>query len=275
MLETKDQNSQKTKLCLIAGNGELPTLLANSAISQGVDLTVFAVTKDAYKNLKDKYQTFKFAPTEIFQMVDHLKEHGISKLTFIGKVPKLDFFKNIHKLDPRIMSLVKDLSNLKDDSLHLALADFLAEQGLEIINQTQYLKDLFPAAQIFTNRAPGAEEQQDINFGIEMAKGIAALDIGQTVVVNNRSPLAIEAIEGTNECIKRAKKLAQGKPIIVCKVSKPKQDQRFDIPTVGLETVKTAGKDSIIAFEAKETFFVNQKEAIDFANKNNICIIAI
>ena len=265
---------QKTKLCLIAGDGELPVQLVESAIKAGVEMTCFAVTKEAYSNLKSITKTFRFSVVEIFPGLEKLKELDIQKITFIGKVPKLEFFKNLHKLDKKLLDLVMSLKDLRDDSLHNILSDFASEHGLEIVEQTKYLKHLFPNKQIFTERKPTEEELEEINFGMNLAKAMAANDVGQTVVIQNKSPLAIEAIEGTKECIKRGRKLSNGKPITVCKVSKPNQDQRFDVPTVGLGTLKEAGKSCIIALEANETFFINQKEAIKYANENNICIIS-
>ncbi len=272
--QTLEKPETKTKLCLIAGNGELPEMLVKGAQKEGLEMTVFAVTKEAYSNLKNICPTYKFAVTEVFPILEKLKELDISDVTFIGKVPKLEFFKSIHKLEPRFMNIIKKFGDMKDDSLHAAISKLAEEEGLNIVNQTKYLKELFPDKQIFTNREPNAEEMEDIKAGFKLAKEIAAADVGQSIVIENLSPLAIEAIEGTNECIKRARKLSTKGNIVVCKVSKPDQDQRFDVPTLGLKTVKAAGKNSLIAFEANETFFVNQKEAIDFANKNNIAIIS-
>ena len=111
-----------------------------------------------------------------------------------------------------------------------------------------------------------------------MAKANAALDIGQTVITRNKSVIAVEAIEGTNKCISRAKKLIgifdRNKKIYVSKVSKPNQDKRFDIPTIGLETIKAMPKGSYLAFEANETFFIDQEDSIKLANRKNICIAA-
>ena len=203
------------------------------------------------------------------------------------------------------------------------IVDFVEkENGLKIIEQRKFLEDLFPAAQVLSKRQPTEVELEDIAYGLRMAKAIAAEDIGQTVVVENKTVVAVESIEGTNECIKRAHKLTnnptkkffkifqnlfkkfqiQGLPnkdkksdpganelkgnehsvvggsvragLIVCKVAKPNQDQRFDIPTVGLQTLKAAGPNTIVAFEAKETFLVNADEAIKYADQNNICLVS-
>lgn len=266
-------------MALIAGNGELPMLLAKAALGEKVDLHCIAITSKAYINMRDIVPTYKYSPIEVFKILDQLNKLKITDITFIGKIPKIEFFKNLHKMDLRIIEAVKKLPDLNDSSIHLNLLKYAEnEYGLKVIDQSKYLKHLFPTEQIFSERKPTQEELEEIKFGMCIAKEMGRLDIGQTVVVKNKSVLAVEAMEGTNECIKRARKLlgffVKDKSITVCKASKPGQDPRFDLPTIGLETLKTAGKNSIIAFESGKTFFVNQKESIDYANRKNICLMA-
>ena len=131
---------------------------------------------------------------------------------------------------------------------------------------------------VLTTLEPTEEQLLDINYGFSMAKEIGRLDIGQTVVVQNKMMLAVEAIEGTDKAIARGAKLAQkAKSAVVVKVSKPKQDKRFDIPTVGLRTLKTMKKygANVLAVEAGETFIVEEEKMINFANKNKMVVIAI
>ncbi len=269
-----------TQLVLVAGYGELPDMLAKSATKEGVEVIVLALNCETYKRMKKSYVCFKYSPIQVFAMLEKCKEYNAKYITFIGKVPKLDFFKNIHKLDKRLLQQLSKLKNLNDDSLHLKLAEFLHEEaGLTVIDQTKYLKDRFPGPQVLTKRQPTVEELEEINYGLGMAKGIAALDIGQTVVVKNRAVIAVEAIEGTNACIERSlRKLgifAKSQTITVCKVAKPNQDKRFDVPTVGLKTLQAMSPGSILALEANETFFVEQAQAIEYANKHNMCIVAV
>lgn len=273
-------NPNKEKVGLVAGYGELPQLAAQALTEKGFQVICCALTDSTYKLLKDEYETYKYSPVEILKALDLAKKLEIKKILFIGKVLKLDFFKNLHKLDLKLLSRLKEFSDFSDDSIQLRLAKYLEqEHGLEILDQTKYLRSLFPAAQIFTKRSPTEDEWEEINYGLKIAKSIAAEDIGQTAVVSNRSIYAIEAIEGTDKCIQRAKKLKtfwdKNKDIFVCKVAKPNQDQRFDVPTIGLGTVKSIQKNGFIAFEANETFFVNQKETIAYANQNNISIVSV
>jgi hypothetical protein len=275
-----NNNPNKEKVGLVAGYGELPQLAAKALTEKGFHVICCALTDSAYKILKDEYETYKYSPVEILKALDLAKKLEIKKILFIGKVLKLDFFKNLHKLDLKLLSRLKEFSDFSDDSIQLRLAKYLEqEHDLEILDQTKYLRSLFPAAQIFTKRSPTEDEWEEINYGLKIAKSIAAEDIGQTAVVSNRSIYAIEAIEGTDKCIQRAKRLKtfwdKNKDIFVCKVAKPNQDQRFDVPTIGLGTVKSIQKNGFIAFEANETFFVNQKETIAYANQNNISIISV
>lgn len=268
-----------TRLALIAGHGELPVKLAQSARSEAVELLILALNKETYNRFKTEYKCYLFSPVEIMQMLELVKQEGIKHLTFIGKVPKLDFFKNIHKLDSKLMKMVKELADLNDDSLHFRLLKFLEEEhGLEVIDQTKYLRDYFPGPQVFTRRKPSETELQEIQYGLKMAKAIAAEDIGQTVVVKNRAVIAVEAIEGTNQCIKRAARSFgwfKKNDVMVCKVSKPNQDNRFDVPTVGLKTIEAMPNNSTLAFEANECFFVDQEDAIKRANQKNIIIYSV
>jgi len=273
-------NPNKEKVGLVAGYGELPQQAAKALTEKGFHIICCALTDSAYKILKDEYETYKYSPVEILKALDLAKKLEVKKILFIGKVLKLDFFKNLHKLDLKLLSRLKEFNDFSDDSIQLRLAKYLEqEHDLEILDQTKYLRSLFPAAQIFTKRSPTEDEWEEINYCLKIAKSIAAEDIGQTAVVSNRSIYAIEAIEGTDKCIQRAKKLKtfwdKNKDIFVCKVAKPNQDQRFDVPTVGLGTVKAIQKNGFIAFEANETFFVNQKETIAYANQNNISIISV
>ncbi len=265
-----------SRFILVAGNCSLPLKLAQEAKQQCVETVIFALSNSNYQELKAEFETYKFSVWDCFRMLDKSKELGIHQVSFIGKVPKLDFFKSIYKFDTRILAEISKLQDLNDDSLHLYLADKLEhEHGIQILKQNIFLQDLFPSAQTFTQRQATEEELLCVNYALTMAKGIAALDIGQTIVAQNRTVIAVESIEGTNACIKRARKLLRHNDnFIVAKTSKPNQDERFDMPVVGLETLKAMPKSSILCIEADKTFVMDQDAMINYANKNNILIIA-
>jgi DUF1009 family protein len=267
------------KIGLIAGNGELPILATKAMQKAGYQVLAGAVTAEAFENLKSLTEAYKYSPWEAFSILKKAKELNIKEVVFIGKVPKTILFQNLHKFDFKIISELKKMLNFNDDSIHLKLVDFVEkEHGIKIVDQTKFLRELFPAEQVFTKRVPTKSEYESIQYGLKHAKAIAAYDIGQTVVVSDSSIYAVEAIEGTDKCIQRAYKLANSwqhsRELIVCKVAKPDQDNRFDVPAVGLRTLKSIKKNGILAFEAHETFFVNQKEAIAYADKHNIAIVS-
>jgi hypothetical protein len=273
------ETSKITKIGLAAGYGSLPLELVRNAQAQNIEVIAVALNKQAYESLKNICQTQLFAPTQVMQMLDFAKKNQIKHVTFIGKVPKLDFFKNIHKLDLKLLTEVKKLKDLNDDSIHLRLAKFLEEEHeLEIIDQTMFLQSCFVGKTTLSKRQATEKELIEIDFGLKMAKGIAALDIGQTVVVENGAVIAVESIEGTNACIKRAvnlrKKFFTTKPITVCKVAKPNQDQRFDVPAIGSATIDVIPRNSIIAIEANATLIIDKEETIRKVDQKNILFVS-
>lgn len=267
----------KNKLAIVAGNGELTTILAKSAHNQGFTTCGLAITEEANQNLNgicDK--VYKFSPGQLSKMLDLIKQEVISQVVFIGKVPKLDLLRNIHRLDFTAIKYLSQLTNLNDDSIHGGIVDLLKKHNVEVLPQTMFLKHLFVEGKVLSKRKPTLEEQIDIKYGYDVAKKVSSLDIGQTVIVKNKMILAVEAIEGTNEAIKRGCSLAKSE-VIVVKVAKPSQDERFDIPTIGEQTIEILASygGGILAFEAGKTIVSNKEKAIQAADKNNICLVAI
>ena len=148
--------------------------------------------------------------------------------------------------------------------------------GIEIVDPTPYLEELVPSKGVLTKRAPTQSEKDDIDYGREVASDLAKFDIGQTVVIKDKTVIALEAAEGTDDTIKRAGKLI-GAGFTVVKMARPDQDARFDIPLVGLDTVKTIAeyRGSVLALQEKKTFLMNRDEAIAFANSHNISIVVV
>ena len=208
--------------------------------------------------------------------MDTLKSENVKQLTFIGKVSKEVLFKN-PKLDKQAVDLLLKAKKLNDDAIMLMAVDNLEKEGIEVLNQTIFIKELLVKKGVLGKIQPTKEQEADMEFGFEIAKELGKIDVGQSVVVKNKMVLALEAIEGTDKTIERGSKLAKKGGAVVVKVSKPKQDNRFDIPTVGLKTLKTMKRfgASVLAIEANETFIVEEEKMIDFANKNNIVVVAI
>jgi DUF1009 family protein len=187
---------------------------------------------------------------------------------------QLPDFYTIRKFLPMFITRKKDL---KDDTLLTAVVEAFAENNIKLLPGTDLIPELLVKRQKLTRRGPNAAEWKDICFGWSIAKEMGRLDIGQSVCVRNQAILAVEAIEGTDECIRRAGSLSQAKGFTVIKVAKPQQDMRFDVPTFGLLTLKTMYESGAraLAIEADKTIFIDRQDVVDFANLHNIVIVSI
>ena len=269
--------SPNNKLAIIAGNGELTHVLAKSAQELGFTTCAIAVTDEAKHNLENICnKVYRLSPGQVSKILEITKNEMINQVVFIGKVPKIDFLRNIHKLDWLAIKNLKRLSNFNDDSFHNGIVEFLNEYNITVLPQSRFLKHLFTEKEILSKRKPTLEERIDIEYGYDVAKKVSSLDIGQTVVVKNKMILAVEAIEGTDEAIKRGCNLARSE-VVVVKVSKPSQDERFDMPTIGENTIETLAKynGGVLAFEATKTIITDREKVTSLADKYDICLIAV
>lgn len=261
---------------LIAGNGQLPVHLAKNAKENGFDIVAVSLSSDNRNELK-KYcsKVYDCAPGEVLKIKNILMEEKIKQLTFIGKVSKSLVIKR-PRFDSLAVEFLKQAKRLNDDAIMLFLVDELAKIGITVLDQTIFIKDLMVPRGVLGKLHPTEAQISDVEYGYKIAKEMGELDIGQSVVIKDRMIMAIEAIEGTDKCIKRGCKLGKNNSIIV-KVSKPKQDKRFDIPAFGLNTLKNMKKyhAGLIAVEANETILVDKKQTIEFADKNNIVVMAV
>ncbi len=265
-------------LGLVAGQGKLPGILAKNAKENGYKVVALCLSEEAQARVEAHcIKTFQIFPGQLGRNLKLLQQENVKELVFVGRVPKMDLLKNIMKLDWIAVRELSKLSDLNDDTIQKAMGDIVERNGLKVRTQSEFLTELFPDVGVLSKRQPTAQEYADIQFGKRIAKDIAKLDIGQTVVVRDQMIVAIEAIEGTDKCIKRAVELAKA-PVVVVKVAKPGQDQRFDIPTVGMNTLNamlapTAG--GVLAVEANETMVVEQEEMVEFCNQHDISLVSI
>ena len=261
---------------LIAGNGQLPVQLAKNASENGFEVIAIALSSDNRNELK-KYcsKVYDCAPGEVLRIKNILLDEEIKQLTFIGKVSKSLVVKR-PRFDAMAIEFLKQATRLNDDAIMLFLVEELAKIGITVLDQTIFIKNLMVPRGILGKVQPTEALLSDVEYGYKIAKEMGELDIGQSVVIKDRMIMAIEAIEGTDKCIKRGCKLGKRDSVIV-KVSKPKQDKRFDIPAFGLNTLKTMKKyhAKLIAVEANETILVDQKKTIEYADKNNIIVMAV
>jgi len=193
-----------------------------------------------------------------------------------GKVPKTLLFNRNMKFDKEASGVINDAVDGKDYAIIKMIASRLSKIGVKIIDSTMYLKKLLPKKGVITKREPTPKEWEDIKFGKKIAKQLAGMDIGQTVVVKNKAVLALEAIEGTDEAIKRGGSLGNG-DVAVVKVARPRQDMRFDVPAIGPETIDsliTSGAKAL-AIEAKMTLVVDREKLVKKADEAGITVVAI
>ncbi len=261
---------------LIAGDGLLPIKMAQYAKENGFDVVAISLSNDNYSQLK-KYcsKVYSFCPGEVQRIEDTLKAEGITQITFLGKVSKTVLLKR-PKFDTRALEFIKKAIRLNDDKVMLMIIEELEKIGISILDQTLFIKNLMIPSGVLGRVQPTQEQIDDVNYGYWLAKETGKLDIGQSVVIKDKMVMAVEAIEGTDKCIKRGCKIAKRNSRVI-KVAKPSQDKRFDIPAIGLRTLKTMKryKADLIAVEAGETIIVDREEVIKFANKHNIVVMAV
>lgn len=264
------------KLGLIAGGTVYPVIVARSANSQGYKVYAVAI-KDLTLPQIEKYveKLLWIKLGDLQKLIEFFKSSGVKKLIMAGNVRKADIFKDI-KLDPLTAKLFQDLSDKSDMSLLQIFAKELERNGLHLLDARTFLDEYIPRRGALTKLSPNKIQWEDILFGWKVAKTLAGFDIGLTVVVKDRVVIALEAVEGTDETIKRAYRLTGG-GFIVVKVARPHQDLRFELPVVGLNTVKLLVKcrASTLAIEAEKTLFFDIHQAISFADSNSLSILAL
>ena len=265
------------RIGLLAGAGKLPVECARAAKLLGYEVYAVALLPETDAELKESTADCQFISiAHLDDVLNYLKEHQVSKVTMIGKVTKELLFSGKVQPDARMMKLIMELPDRKDDTIMMMFVRELAKAGIQACDQTALIRRLMPHRGVITKREPTAEERKDMEFGFRMAKEIGRLDVGQTAVVKNMAVMALEAIEGTDACIHRGGELARG-GAVVAKVAKPQQDDRFDVPTVGLATIQSmvdVGA-TALAIEADKTLLVEREEMLALAEANNITIAAL
>jgi DUF1009 family protein len=261
---------------LIAGNGRFPFLVLEGARSQGIEMAVIAIKEEADPELAGLTGRLHWVSLgELSKTIDFLHQEGVTQAVMAGQVKHNKIFSAIRP-DWKLTKLLFALSKKNTDSLIGAVAKVLEDEGIRLVDSTVFLKPLLPDAGVLTRRGPSEQESADMAYGLGLARNIAAMDIGQTVVVSSQACIAVEAMEGTDETIARAARIAAGKPLVVVKVSKPKQDMRFDVPVVGLPTIATmkASGATALAVDAQRTLLFDREALIAAANDAGIAMQA-
>jgi DUF1009 family protein len=261
---------------LIAGNGDFPLLVLEGARRRGVDMAVIAIREEATPELDQAAKRIHWVSLgELGRAIELLHQEGVKQAVMAGQVKHQKIFSDI-PADGRMAPLLGRLATRNTDALIGAVASVLKFEGIELVDSTFFLEPLLPGPGILTSRAPDKHEAADIAYGRQIARRIAGLDLGQTVVVAERACVAIEAMEGTDETIERAARLAGGTPLVVVKVSKPKQDMRFDVPVVGPRTIAVMkqAKATALGIDAGRTLIFDRQRVIEMANAVGIAIEA-
>ena len=270
-------------LGIIAGEGKYPVLTAKGAAEEGWAVVVACVKGNAaesdFKPYAKVTNTLKLG--QLSKCIEYFKQNGVTHAIMAGRVKHINIFSLMP--DMRMSKVLATLRDKRAESLlKAAIAEF-KKDDIEVLSSFSFLKNCTVKAGVLTDRKPNEEEKANINLGLKIAHTLADLDVGLTVVLSDKAVLAVEAMEGTDECIKRggeiykAAKSKEKKPLVIVKVARPKQDDRFDLPVVGKGTIKTMIKSgaTALALEAGKTVVLDIEEVTKLADKNGIAIIAL
>jgi hypothetical protein len=277
-------------LGLIAGNGRFPFLLLDAARAQGLSLVVAAIKEETDPEIDTRaaadpaIRVHWLSLGELSRLIDTFKTAGVTRAVMAGQVKHTQIFSSIRP-DWRLAKLLLNLGTRSTDKLLGAVAKVLADEGIELISSTQYLEPLLAKPGVLTQRAPSEDERTDIAYGLSVARGLAAFDLGQTVVIASQACVAVEAMEGTDATIERAGALMRrhedaastlSRALTVVKVAKPAQDMRFDVPVIGLATIETMARAgaTCLAVEAGRTLLFDAAAIFMAANQAGIAVVA-
>jgi UDP-2,3-diacylglucosamine hydrolase len=263
-------------LALIAGNGVYPLLLAESAKKQGVRrLFAVAFKRETDTGLEKYADEVKWIHLgQLGAMLEALRSSGVKHAVMAGQITPTHLFSI--RMDDAMLELLKRLQVRNAETIFGAVAGELKAIGIELMPASLFMASHMPEAGLLSKRAPSQAEQTDIDLGIKVARMTSDLDVGQTVVVKQGTILAVEAFEGTNDAIQRAGRLG-GPGIVIVKLAKTTHDMRFDIPVIGMHTMKLLKKTeaAVLAVEAQRSIILEREKVVEEANKFNLCLTAV
>ncbi|OQY45599.1 MAG: hypothetical protein B6240_08525 [Desulfobacteraceae bacterium 4572_87] len=260
---------------LIAGGGQFPLLVADAARKQGTRVVAVAHHGETDADLSNKVDEIVWIKLgQLGQLIKTFKKFGVTKALMAGSIAKKKMFEM--RPDLKGLAIMSKLAIFHDDDILRSVTSEFAKDGIEIVSSTLFLPELLTPEGCLTKRQPTKSQWTDIHFGWKIAKELGRLDIGQSVVVRKKTVLALEAIDGTDATILRGGAIAREKAVVV-KVSKPRQDLRFDVPCVGMETISVMSrvKSAVLAVEAGRTLMFDKQEMIQAADREKIAVVAI
>src|SRR5580700_4733849 len=271
-----ETNAITTGWGLIAGNGRFPFLVLEGARSQGIEMAVIALKEEASPELEKSAERLHWVSLgELSKAIELMHKEGVTQAVMAGQVKHNKLFSAIRP-DWKLAKLLFSLPRKSTDALIGGIARVLQDEGIQLVDSTLFLKPLLPEPGVLTRRAPNEQEIADIAYGHSIARRIAGMDIGQTVVISDQACVAVEAMEGTDETIARAARIAGGQPLVIVKVSKAGQDMRFDVPVVGLPTIEQmkSSRATTLAVDAGRTLLFDRDKLIAQADAAGIAIQA-
>ena len=263
---------------IIAGSGIYPQAFVDAARAKAPDarLVMAAFKDETREELAGEADAADwFRVGQLGKMIKFFKKEGVTEAVMVGQIAP----KNLFDLRPdvRTMMLLARTKEKNAESLFGGIAKELAKDDITLLPATTFLEEMMPAEGYVCGPKLKDAAMEDARYGFKIAKETSRLDIGQTVVVRNGTVLAVEAFEGTNECIRRGGELGRGKDVTLAKVSKPNQDFRFDVPVIGPDTVKNCVQSGIgvIAIEAGKTLMLGGEEVQSMCNEHKVSIVAL
>ncbi len=275
------------RIGLLAGWGRYPLVIAESLKRQGCETYCLGLAGHADPALAERCCEFRWIGlAKLGQAIRYFRRRRVTEAVMAGKIHKTVLFqpwmwlrllpdwRMLREAIPHFLTRRKDC---RDDSLLTMMVEAFAADGIRFLPPTDFAPDLLVKPGVLTRRRPSAWQRKDIAFGWTLAKEMGRLDVGQSVAVKAQAVLAVEAIEGTDACIRRAGRLCPAGGFTVVKVAKPQQDMRFDVPTIGLGTLQSMVEAGalVLAVEAHRTIIVDEPEVVDFANRHGLIIVAL
>jgi DUF1009 family protein len=271
----------------MAGWGRYPIVIAEALRRQGYETYCLGVADHADPKLAEVCHEFQWSGLAKFgSAIRYFKRRGVTEAMMAGKIFKTRLFgrfawlhhlpdlRTIRMCIPFFWTRQKDT---RDDTLLMAVVDEFASEGIRLSPATDYAPELLVKPGQLTRRGPNFAQQKDIEFGWRMAKEMGRLDVGQSVAVKNQTVLAVEAVEGTDQNIRRAGTLCKAGRFTVVKVAKPQQDMRFDVPTIGVGTLETMLESGgeVLAVEAGKTILLDQADVLEFADRHKLIVVSL
>lgn len=260
---------------VLAGKGLLPLEVAKGMRSSGIEPVIIGLATDLETFREEGFVVEEGNLGQLASILQLFTKHQVNRIVMAGKVSKEALFSG-QGIDQDLMLLFSGLKQKNDDSIQLAIVHYFADKGIIVEKQTEFLSHLIPEKGLLAGPSLSDQEKEDVKLGYKMAKKMGGLDIGQSVVVKKGMVLAVEAVEGTDRTILRGGELG-GEGVVVVKVAKPQQDLRFDVPAIGMTTLKAviSCKARVLAVQSGVTFIMEKSKLLKEAEKHGVSIVAI